>query len=137
MPIRPEWLKYYGREWRREIRPRILERAGNCCERCKVPNHATVFRRAGWWFDEALQIPRNETGKPRAGRAVVWVRRVRIVLTVAHLNHDPTDRRNRNLRALCQWCHLHHDAPFHAINARRTRQTRKDATRPLLVLLAS
>lgn len=37
-----------------------------------------------------------------------------------------------NLRALCQWCHLHHDAGLHIEHARATRQTRKDAARPLL-----
>ncbi len=46
---------------------------------------------------------------------------VRIVLTIAHLNHDPRDNRDENLQALCQWCHLHHDVRFHHANARRTR----------------
>lgn len=52
---------------------------------------------------------------------------VRIVLTVAHLNHDPSDMREENLAALCQWCHLHHDRGHHA----ETRATRKDQQRPL------
>lgn len=51
----------------------------------------------------------------------VPTRIVGIVLTIAHLNHDPTDNRDENLRALCQWCHLDHDRRFHLGNARRTR----------------
>src|ERR1700754_4559108 len=58
-----------------------------------------------------------------------------IVLTIAHLNHVAGDDRDENLQALCQYCHLTNDAMQHARNARRTRQVRKDAARPLLQLL--
>jgi hypothetical protein len=34
------------------------------------------------------------------------------VLTVAHLNHDPQDCRDENLKAFCQRCHLRYDAWF-------------------------
>lgn len=62
-------------------------------------------------------------GQPKPG---TYSRRrvVRVVLTIAHLNHDPSDNRDENLRALCQWCHLRHDRPFHYANARRTRAAR-------------
>ena len=70
---------------------------------------------------------RNGLGEPikmLTGR----YRGIRVVLTVAHLNHTPGDDRDENLKALCQWCHLHHDAGHH----KETRATRKDATRGLL-----
>ena len=51
-----------------------------------------------------------------------------IVLTVAHLNHDPADNRDENLKALWQWCHLNWDKLHHA----ETRAIRKDQARPLL-----
>lgn len=35
-----------------------------------------------------------------------------VVLTVHHINHDPTDNRRVNLIALCQRCHLRLDAPW-------------------------
>jgi hypothetical protein len=47
---------------------------------------------------------------------------------MAHLDHNPANNFEYNLGALCQWCHLHYDAPHHA----ETRATRKDAARPLL-----
>ena len=37
----------------------------------------------------------------------------RVVLACAHLNHNPMDNRARNLAALCQRCHLLHDAAEH------------------------
>lgn len=44
----------------------------------------------------------------------------RVVLTVAHLNHEKLDNREVNLAALCQRCHLNHDREQHELNRRRT-----------------
>jgi hypothetical protein len=35
------------------------------------------------------------------------------VLAAAHLDSDPTNNRLKNLRALCQRCHMLHDRPHH------------------------
>ena len=48
----------------------------------------------------------------------------KVVLTVAHLDHDTSNNDENNLRAMCQRCHLTYDAKFHAQNARRTRYKR-------------
>ena len=45
----------------------------------------------------------------------------RLVLTVHHINHVPSDCERDNLVALCAPCHLRADAQHHARNARRTR----------------
>jgi hypothetical protein len=66
--------------------------------------------------------PFDPTGRNRA------LRDVRIVLTIAHLNHTPGDDRDENLMVLCSWCHLNYDKLHHA----ETRATRKDQGRPLL-----
>lgn len=47
-----------------------------------------------------------------------------MVLTTAHLNHDPTDNREENLKALCQACHLRLDLDQHKATARATRRAR-------------
>lgn len=68
--------------------------------------------RAGWRceFCGAVQgEPNPETG-------------ARVVLTVAHLDHDGMNCAPGNLRALCQACHLRYDARLHAQNAARTRR---------------
>ena len=37
----------------------------------------------------------------------------RVVLAAAHLDSDPTNNRLKNLRALCQRCHMLYDRPHH------------------------
>jgi hypothetical protein len=146
MPIRKELRHFYGPEWRNVTRPRILERAGNKCEICGVPNHVQATRAMGWWTivpwewwfrkwvpDQYPEIVWHATnGHSRQGdnfpREIC--RQVYIVLTVAHLNHISGDDRDENLKAMCQWCHLEYDRQHH----RESRGTRKDQSRPLLQL---
>lgn len=45
-----------------------------------------------------------------------------IVLTVAHLNHEPEDCRPENLAAMCQRHHLAYDAEHHKQTAYATRK---------------
>ena len=52
-------------------------------------------------------------------------RRIHGSFTVAHLDHDPTNNDPTNLRALCQRCHLTHDAKLHAQHAAITRRQRQ------------
>lgn len=47
--------------------------------------------------------------------------RGRVVLTVAHMNHDPSDNREGNLMDLCQRCHNRYDAPHRSANRKRKR----------------
>ena len=94
MPIRPEMRALYSRDWP-AISHRIRERAGNRCEECGAENGQ----------------PNPDTGS-------------RVVLTVAHLDHDPRNCADGNLRAWCQRCHLRYDAAEHARNARRSRERR-------------
>lgn len=47
-----------------------------------------------------------------------------IVLTVAHLNHDPTDCSPENLAAMCQRHHLAYDHAHHQANAQATRRAK-------------
>jgi hypothetical protein len=103
MPIKPENKARYPQNWK-AIRARILERAGNCCEQCRAPNGSIVNR--------------GTATKPRP---------VKVVLTIAHLDHTPENCDESNLLALCQLHHLMYDAQHHARNARATRFARKAA----------
>lgn len=47
-----------------------------------------------------------------------------VILTVAHLNHEKMDCSVENLKALCQRCHLTHDAQRHHWNRKYGRDTR-------------
>lgn len=141
MPIRPELRHFYRREWREEIRPRILKRAENKCEQCKVPNHELIARfnkYPGFWFtlDGEIHGPDGSDRGMFRGSDPEFAepdRLVKIVLTIAHLDHTPGHDADENLAALCQWCHLHHDQKLHVQSARETRLDRKDAGRPILV----
>lgn len=87
----------YPPNWKTEIVPRILSRAGEVrgndgqiiveakCEKCEVKNHST-----------------KENG-------------TRVVLTIAHLDHDSEnhDVQDERLRAWCQACHLRCDRHRH------------------------
>jgi hypothetical protein len=97
MPISPKNRSLYPPDWR-EISSATRVRAGNCCE----GSPAYPLCRA-----------RNHEPHPVTGSITV--------LTVAHLNHDPSDCLPENLRAWCQRCHLTYDAKFHAENARKKR----------------
>lgn len=48
---------------------------------------------------------------------VTWLPVTRVAIASCHLGHDPGRNRPRDLAALCQPCHMLHDAPEH----RRTR----------------
>lgn len=84
-----DWTHYPPREKWGAIRARILDRAGDACEGspaypgCRAENHQ----------------PHPVTG-------------AKVVLTIAHLDHDPSHNEDDNLRAMCQRCHntydLHH-----------------------------
>lgn len=49
----------------------------------------------------------------------------KIVLTVAHLNHNPKDNRRNNLKAMCQRCHLRYDIRHHCCSSAITRHNKK------------
>lgn len=99
MPLRRE---RYPADWEAISRRIRVERAGNRCE--GSPRYPDC---------------RAENGQPHP------VTHSRVVLTVAHLDHDTTNNHDDNLRALCQRCHLFHDLEHHMANARRTRWLKK------------
>ena len=96
MPIRPENRHRYADNWG-EVRAAILRRAGLRCE--GSPAYPDCRR---WQYSV------TDEGS-------------RVVLTVAHLDHQPENNDPENLRAWCQRCHLTYDAGHHADTARRTR----------------
>lgn len=60
----------------------------------------------------------------------------RVVLTTAHLDHNPANCADDNLQALCQHCHLCHDAALHALHAAHTRRQKLIAAGQLTLELA-
>ena len=116
MPIKEENKKLYPENWK-EIREAILKRANNKCEFCGVENHALGFRNYKGEF-----IKLNENPKDNDEDDVLNNHIFRIVLTIAHLDHNPENNNSENLRALCQKCHLNYDKEHHAETRRKTKE---------------
>ncbi len=135
MPIN---YKNYASNWKSEIRPRILERAGNKCEVCGVENGEAIFR----GIYNGVQVYQTGDGSiynasnsefitedayaeihPLSGDENQMA--IKVVLTVMHLDHDTTHNEDDNLKAACQKCHLNYDKDHHKKNATETRTKKK------------
>lgn len=104
----------------------VRTEAGNRCEWCNVSNYAEGARdHAGmWWSKERIGAASPESF--RRWFDPTTFKMVRIVLTVAHLDHDESNMARGNLAALCQRCHLRHDQDQHVANAAATRQRKRE-----------
>ena len=68
------------------------------------------------WYSQTRDEVSDESGL-----STVIDRPQRFTLTTAHLNHDPSDCRTENLKALCSGCHLKYDSDLHRQNSSATR----------------
>lgn len=92
MPISKENRKLYPPYWRQLSAYIRYERASNRCEHCHAKNHE----------------PHPITG-------------AKVILTTAHLDHNPAHSHPRNLAALCQRCHNRYDAQHRAATRRNKK----------------
>ncbi len=106
MPIKPENAARYPKDWK-AISAKIRARAGGQCE-----------------CEGECGLHRTHPGPRRCierhSEPARWAKG-RVVLTVAHLDHQPENCDDANLKAMCQRCHLRYDVPHHRATARQTR----------------
>ena len=106
--------KKYPPNWKTEIVPRILKRADNECEVCGLENGQEVYsvnfylKKYGYkkiWLQ-------NKKDVERIKHLAENYKIIKVVLTVAHLDHDELnhDIKDDRLKAMCQYCHLNYDA---------------------------
>ncbi len=128
MPIKRELRALYPAHWRDLSRKIRFERAGGRCQGCGRPHlHWVRCLPDGRWFDPVRQTWRDRRGRPARWPDLIErirIRATRVVLAAAHLDHDPTHNRLRNLRSLCQRCHLLHDQAHHLAQRRITYRRR-------------
>ena len=132
MPIKPENAARYPADWP-QIRERILQRARNRCEECGLYNHWWGWRDYAGKFNRVSKRPlidahpKNDPPRPPFTVASTGgtIKIIEIVLTIAHLDHQPENCNPDNLRALCQRCHLAYDHPHHLQTAYATRREGK------------
>ena len=117
--------KKYPANWKSEIRPAILKRAENKCEFCGVKNYSIGLRNKEGIFytvdfiTEELESTGLDMFEDELLHCVLIdgsVNPIKIVLTIAHLDHDIKNNDYSNLRALCQRCHNRHDVGFRKQN---------------------
>ena len=94
MPIRPEKRDRYPQDWK-SVSERIRQRAGGRCE-CSGECGLHSGRRC-------IEIHGHDAVNARG----------LVILTVAHLDHQPENCDDSNLRAMCQRCHLRYDRFHH------------------------
>lgn len=119
MPIRRELRPLYRTAEFLSARERVRARSRGRCEWCRVANRARGYR------DERGRFHRVD-GTATELAEIEGRHIIRIVLTTAHLDHNPRNNHPKNLAVLCQRCHLLHDRDHHiasrAGNVRRARE---------------
>lgn len=115
--------KEYHPKWSLISRLIRFFRAKNKCEWCGAPNGAIGYRERGK-FIEYPHLGRFDREFVNDTWALKGIRLFKVVLTVAHLDHDKTNNRFWNLKALCQKCHLGHDIKHHVFNRKYGRKTK-------------
>jgi hypothetical protein len=104
-----------------------VRRANNRCEKCGVANGAFIRRGRGDSYTTPGAQEWDMIHSYKKNNACTFLQAVkhfgfiRVVLTVAHLDHDKNNNRFWNLMAKCQRCHLIHDIYQHAANRKYGR----------------
>jgi hypothetical protein len=143
----------YPANWQ-EIRTAVRARSGGRCEcigecglhdgtpspECWAFAASSPHERCSWprtcecWCHG--EKPADATRcEERDGQPAIWARG-RVVLTTAHLCHDPGCDRLEHLRQMCNRCHLRYDRGLHQRHARERRR-RERATAGALELFDS
>lgn len=139
----------YPPNWKTEIRPAIMKRAGEVrddagkitqearCEECGVLNHEEGWRGSdGLWYSwKTVDDDLHDSGvdyfdtvlKHCLKKDLTAKTMTKIVLTIAHLDHDKSnhDVTLDRLRAWCQRCHLCYDMPRHIENRKNSLKKKK------------
>jgi hypothetical protein len=131
MPIRREHRFFYPIDWPQLSAVIWFGRAKGCCEGCGRPHGQLVYHLGdGCWWDAEAASWRDGQGRRirlKAGAVDVLrlARRTRVVLAVAHRDHNTANNADANLAAFCQRCHMIHDRPEHQRRRWRTLFRRK------------
>lgn len=104
MPIKKENKAKYPKNWKEISEDIRFNRADGRCEVCGAINYSYVNR-----INRELCLPDEYNA-------------IRIVLTVAHLDHNPENCDYDNLKAMCQKCHNNYDVD----HRRHTRMKTKN-----------
>jgi hypothetical protein len=143
MPIKQENKNRYPKNWKQISEYIRFNRAKNRCEMCGVHNYSVGHRDeygnfipiAGNIFadlaGQGLSYPSlkllsykeaKEIADAETNNCIYGFKYIVIVLTVAHLDHQPENCDYSNLKAMCQKCHNNYDK-IHRKETFRNAQT--------------
>jgi len=128
MPMKRE---LYASNWEGISRHIRFDRAHGRCEKCGAPDGKLILRSTV--DPERYLILEDDGVYYTVGGDVVRMsempdefalaeRDVKVVLTVHHIDFDPSNNDESNLLALCARCHLIADQKNHMKHAKQTRQ---------------
>ncbi|WP_020395373.1 hypothetical protein [Thiolinea disciformis] len=135
MPIRKDLKPLYPANWK-QLSTDLKAKAGWECQGCGMPQYGLAFWDEGLgryqlikgnrFYDQLEYTESYKSAIAAKQHLEQWCdypnKLIIIVLTVAHLDHDPTNNDPSNLRVLCGRCHLQYDEPHHRAN--RVRNAR-------------
>jgi len=106
----------YPEIWRTRIVPFIRARSNDQCEQCGVHHGQVVFREQIKLVRKFKTVYRSVWHLRDVSTTENKLKPVKVVLTVAHLDHDAFNSHIKmdRLKHLCQLCHLRYDAPLKA-----------------------
>lgn len=118
MPIRRQHRWLYPIDWPQITDAVRFGRAKGRCEHCGRPHGKLIFHLGdGRWWDDDADLWRDGKGRFVRGKLEAplpgHTRTTKVFLATAHLDNDPGHNDRRNLRALCQRCHMLHDREEH------------------------
>lgn len=119
--------KEYHPKWSLISRLIRYVRAKNKCEECGIKNGTVVKRLADGTYRQPCQTEwdmihaRIKYSHSNMTESLKYHGFTKIVLTVAHLDHNKKNNRFWNLKALCQRDHLRHDIKHHCANRKYGR----------------
>lgn len=98
----------YAENWEDEIRPDILKRDKYKCQGCGLKHRGLyLVQESG----KLLEIDKEEYIEAMRNDEVVR----KIILQVAHLDHNPNNNDYANLKSFCPRCHFRNDRIFNQI----------------------
>jgi ribosomal protein L44E len=89
----------YPAEWKDMIRPLALKRDGYKCTKCKV-----AHRSVGYYDMKKVFVECDEFMRNRA--AAIGMKLITIYLNVHHIDGNPGNNEEKNLRSYCAKCHF-------------------------------
>jgi 5-methylcytosine-specific restriction endonuclease McrA len=100
--------KDYSPDWKDIIRPDILRRDKYTCQHC-------MFKRNTYYVILKGSKVLVDTQFDKNYYLSMGIKVIKVILHVAHLNHNIQDNNYSNLLTLCSACHLKYDGKRHAV----------------------